>query len=667
MYYHYLDETSGKRKLDLVAVISGGAEVTRGLQKNITLNASLSYDPEVAHGNRSEMKFTWHYSKVTGNHSGKQAEAKTEKDLFTAVNQSAINYNKNLSGELVSLNTEALSVNQTYIVKLVVTKDIRISTVYQVIHLIEGDPPEIYQRCFFNCQPKVSPLVKLSIKSQCRGLQCSKILSYEWRLYQQFKRNTSFTWQRKHNLRLITSTPLSSSDIVIKGGSLTGGNTYRLALFITITDGLRGMNAYDFSTARPPTGGNCSITPPSGISLKTDFNLRCSNWESDNTPLSYQFQYRLEDGLYDVLHRGVNNNISTSSIPPGHSTDNFTVKVIATVTDNFGISASPVTLTVQISPYQNVSSDVITNLLLANDSLFQKFIEIGNLRKAVPIANSVLLSVSQETSMNFQERYEVMNYILEKISPLEAKTVSDLLQKSSVIGSALKALEEVPHQSLNISLSAVSSMTSLLWSIAQKRDVADIPLTNQSAENLASCLNTVLKTAAVAASEDSKSSFQPQGKLLVKISMKALEKVADSMLALTVPDEKTISSTVGKLSLTLGRYSLQRLSGLKVKAGKSRFILPSKSQLLLAGVNKTSFVDVQMFSFSFNPYTWDGTKERVGSDVVTLHLKNNDSELIKVSDLTEDIVIITPLKLQQISATEKSWYFTKNDDLRFHE
>ena len=85
-----------------------------------------------------------------------------------------------------------------------------------------------------------------------------------------------------------------------------------------------------------------------------------------------------------------------------------------------------------------------------------------------------------------------------------------------------------------------------------------------------------------------------QGKLLVKISMKALEKVADSMLALTVPDEKTISSTVGKLSLTLGRYSLQRLSGLKVKAGKSRFILPSKSQLLLAGVNKTSFVDVQV-------------------------------------------------------------------------
>ena len=60
-----------------------------------------------------------------------------------------------------------------------------------------------------------------------------------------------------------------------------------------------------------------------------------------------------------------------------------------------------------------------------------------------------------------------------------------------------------------------------------------------------------------------------QGELLVKISMKALEKVADSLLALTLPDEKTIPFTAGQLSMTLGRCSLQRLSGLEVKAGKA--------------------------------------------------------------------------------------------------
>ena len=146
-YSRYLDEKSArKRKIDLVAVISGGAEVTRGLHRNITLNASLSYDPDVAHANQPRMKFTWHYGKVPGIPFSKQAEAKADKDFITAVHESAIQYYGKASGEQISLNTKAMSVNQTYIVKLVVTKDIRISTVYQVIHLIEGDPPEIYQR-----------------------------------------------------------------------------------------------------------------------------------------------------------------------------------------------------------------------------------------------------------------------------------------------------------------------------------------------------------------------------------------------------------------------------------------------------------------------------------------------------------------------------------------
>ena len=44
--------------------------------------------------------------------------------------------------------------------------------------------------------------------------------------------------------------------------------------------------------------------------------------------------------------------------------------------------------------------------------------------------------------------FKVMNDILDKISPLETKTVFDLLQKSSVIGSALQVLEKVPQQFL---------------------------------------------------------------------------------------------------------------------------------------------------------------------------------------------------------------------------
>ena len=136
------------------------------------------------------------------------------------------------------------------------------------------------------------------------------------------------------------------SDNVLLGVRIgTDSNTYDFSTAITPT---AITSTAITPTAIPPRGGDCSITPPSGISLETNFSLSCSNWESDNTPLSYQFQYRLENGLYNVLYRGVNNNITTSWIPPGNSTDNFTVKVNATVTDNFGISASPVSLKVQV-------------------------------------------------------------------------------------------------------------------------------------------------------------------------------------------------------------------------------------------------------------------------------------------------------------------------------
>ena len=128
---------------DLVAAISGGAEVIRGLQENITLDGSPSYDPEAAHDDQSGMNFTWHYGKITGNYS---FVLETKRDFFTEVNESALQYNGRASGVQISLDTGAMSLGDICIVRLVVTKDHRNASVYQVIHLSKGDPPKIDQR-----------------------------------------------------------------------------------------------------------------------------------------------------------------------------------------------------------------------------------------------------------------------------------------------------------------------------------------------------------------------------------------------------------------------------------------------------------------------------------------------------------------------------------------
>ncbi|RMX54592.1 hypothetical protein pdam_00023671 [Pocillopora damicornis] len=677
----YICEISTGKTQDLVAAISGGAEVIRGLQENVTLDGSPSYDPEAVHDDQSGMNFTWHYGKITRNYS---FVLETKRDFFTEVNESALQYNGRASGVQISLDTGAMSLGDTCIVRLVVTKDYRNASVYQVIHFSKGDPPKIDQRCFINCLPKISPSVRLSVSSECQGLQCFQISSYEWILYQRYEGNASTAWQRKYDLELITSTPLNASNIVINGGSLAAGNKYRLALFITTTDGLRAMSAYDISTALPPTRGTCSITPSSGISLESYFTLSCVNWTSDSTPLSYRFQYRLKNGMYTVLYHGVNNSIVTLGIPPGNNAENYNIRLNVVVTDNFGISASPVNLTAQVRPSQSLRPDKIKSFLMPNDSLFQEVIRKGDLGKAAQLANSVLATL--ETRMNFEEKIKVIDFIIRNIASVKVNNTADLLQSSSVIGSALHVLEKVSPGLLELSLSAVDSQTNFLWSTVQLKDVADLSLVTRSAENLVWCLQRVLKISAEMASIDSTLDFQEQlrffslflpvinsrlsqtlqvpqqGERSVNTALKVLGKVADALLALRISDENMISISTGHLKMTLGRHSPNKLAGLQIKGGSGSFILPPWP---VTGRNTTSFVDTQMLSMSFNPYTWDSTKERVDSDVLFLDLKDNRSELLEVSSLPDDIVIVIPSKPRTMP--NELWYFTTDDDLRFHE
>ena len=53
-------------------------------------------------------------------------------------------------------------------------------------------------------------------------------------------------------------------------------------------------------------------------------------------------------------------------------------------------------------------------------------------------------------------------------------------------------------------------MTSLLLSIAELKDLANISLVTQSAKNLGSCLNSLLRTGRVIASRDLGSGLQEQ-------------------------------------------------------------------------------------------------------------------------------------------------------------
>jgi len=138
-------------------------------------------------------------------------------------------------------------------------------------------------------------------------------------------------------------------------------------VFVNLTDGQQGMSANDISTASPPTGGTCFITPSNGTSLETDFNFRCNDWESaDSTPLSYLFQYQLQNGLHGLLYNGSNSSVN-SWLPSGKLSFNVTV------TDKNGVSARAPTdnLSVQVQyifHYMNSCITLQMNKALVDDS-----------------------------------------------------------------------------------------------------------------------------------------------------------------------------------------------------------------------------------------------------------------------------------------------------------
>ncbi len=140
--YLFVDGRFCEKKQNLVAVISGGAEVVRGLNENITMNGSLSYDPET--GDNKGMNFTWRYGSIPRNNNTSLQLVK--QGSFSPVNVSAIQNEMVSFGRIISINTNATNGSETFVITLTVAKDYRTAIAIQVVHLVKGDPPRIYQR-----------------------------------------------------------------------------------------------------------------------------------------------------------------------------------------------------------------------------------------------------------------------------------------------------------------------------------------------------------------------------------------------------------------------------------------------------------------------------------------------------------------------------------------
>ena len=134
-------------KSPLRAEISGGNTVTRGKGKSITLNGSLSQDPDVEPGNITSMKFTWLCKKRLESFPTSLPGSIPVVSLTTGPGRGGCfgtgvgRLSSNTA--VVNLPTSAMNVNEFYDIKLIVQKDTRDDDFVQEIKIVNGNPPEV--------------------------------------------------------------------------------------------------------------------------------------------------------------------------------------------------------------------------------------------------------------------------------------------------------------------------------------------------------------------------------------------------------------------------------------------------------------------------------------------------------------------------------------------
>ena len=117
--------------------------IFRALNKNLTLNASLSYDHVT--GNNEGMNFAWYYGKIKDQ--SISSIQLLSGDFLPALNYFHVQDLRSASGRVITIDSDYVrNTSETLIVNLTVGKNSCSSKAYQLVYFVKGDPPEISQK-----------------------------------------------------------------------------------------------------------------------------------------------------------------------------------------------------------------------------------------------------------------------------------------------------------------------------------------------------------------------------------------------------------------------------------------------------------------------------------------------------------------------------------------
>ncbi|XP_044184816.1 polycystic kidney disease protein 1-like 2 [Acropora millepora] len=658
-------------KSPLRAKISGGNTVTRGKGKTITLDGSLSQDPDVEPGIITPMNFTWLCKKR--NESFPNLSFPIPVVSLTpgpgqggggcfGTGVGVLSSNK----AVVNLSTSAMNVGEFYDIKLRVQKDTRYDEFVQEIKIVNGTPPEVSIWCIINCG-QTTTNARISLTTTCVGDAC-KSAKYQWllaTLHPPDNKEMAVTLTRN-----MTETELNLPGIIIKKDALAGDVKYRLKVNVTQAHGPPGISSYQFRMNAPPKGGQCTVKPLNGSALKTLFNIQCSGWKDSETPLTYQFHYKTGGGLYTVVSYGSEDYVETV-LPQGQK-DKFTFEFSVTIKDKLFAETTLQLPIFRVGP-PPVSESFSYNAL-GSSSRFIKLLQLGKVMGATRLANAVLQTAQQSETITQEEEIKIKSFIVKAVSSVEVGNLQALTQVTSVIARATLEPDQVTVDTQAIALQSLSSLTSLLRKKTREDYASESTLVEEGGENLLLSLGNVLHSAAQKASVVGVAIFskdvQNKSEGVSEAAEKLIDEVGTSLSSRMVIDQEPKKVKTSSLIMVLNRLSPRSLKTNRWYIHDDvGFKVPFEA-IIGEKANDTQFVDFLMTLSAFNPFTWDATSASVKSHVLSLVLKDQDGKLLKVENSEKEVELKIKRDQKKEPIDAKESFFAKPSDngkMQYHK
>lgn len=366
----------------LVAKIKGGNRIVSKLS-NFVLDGSLSYDPDRG---TTEEWFEWSCY-----------DSHSHPCFIPDINNTDQYVRLELpSTKKVTIKSDLLDVNGTYLFNLNYNKGLKTSSKAVNITIAPGNPPKV--KIFPRRSAKENTEKAIKIRSKVFSNSGDTKIWVECVNTEEY----AFVNLTEPGILLTpieiyrTRRGMFPFGIVLNKGVLDGGLTYKFVIYAENSDGL-GRAELVLDTNAPPAIGSFESDVLNGTALTTDFTLNSvEGWEDDDDdlPLTYKYGFYAGEGHKHYLGAPSFESEVSVKLPSGDQKTNGSLNLFVEVSDVHG-AMSEASLKVAVSP-PTMDLSTITNIKSSVDEA----IESDDLSLALSSISSTITTFEETTPGN---------------------------------------------------------------------------------------------------------------------------------------------------------------------------------------------------------------------------------------------------------------------------